>query len=89
MSEKEAKDFGHNLGKSFDKFIEVSGSKHWEKVKEKLVVFPQIHERYNEQDMPMSKLWEGFSIAQSIGALIVREHTDRNTIEQIMPAENR
>ena len=88
LTEKEAKDLNHNLQKSFDRFIEVSGYNHWERVKEKLAIFPQIHERYNEQDMSLSTLWEGFSIAQSLGVLIVREHTDRNTIEQIKPTQS-
>ena len=72
----------------FDKFIEVSGYENWQGVKNKLSVFPRIDERYNEQSITPDRLWEGFAMAQSLGAVIIREHTDRNTIDQIMTSNN-
>lgn len=85
LTEAEAKNqLGHNLNKVFDKFIDVSGYRHWQPVREKLTVFPDIHERYSEQEISLEKLWSGFAIAQSLGALIVREYTERNTIGQVM-----
>lgn len=88
LTEKHAKAIGHNLHKGLDKFIEVSGFDHWEKVRSTLSVFPEIHERYKEQDITSNILWEGYSFAQSIGAVIIREHTDRNTLEQMMASNN-
>lgn len=87
LTEKEARDLGHNLQKSFDRFMAISGYTHWEKVKDKLALFPQIHERYSEQEMPLSRVWEGFTMAQSFGTLIIREYTDRNTTEQILRSQ--
>jgi hypothetical protein len=83
LTEKEAKSLGHNLDKGFSAFIEASGYNHFEDVRSMLKVFPQISERYKAQSIPGDKLWNGFSIAQSFGALIVREHTDRRTLAQI------
>lgn len=82
LTEKEAKSIGHNLNKGLNKFIEVSGYGHWEEIREKLDVFPEIHERYKPQDIPLRQLWNGFVIAQSLGAVIVRENTDRDILGQ-------
>jgi len=84
LTENQAKSIGHDLNKGLDKFIEVSGLKEWEKTRNLLTVFPDIHERYKEQDITLKKLWDGYSFAQSMGALIIREFTDRNTLEQVM-----
>jgi hypothetical protein len=88
LTEKQAKTIGHNLQKGLDKFIEVSGFDHWEKGRSTLSVFPAIHERYKEQDITANILWEGYSFAQSIGSVIIREYTDRNTLEQVMASNN-
>ena len=84
LTEKQAKSIGHDLNKGLDKFIEASGYDHWEAVRGKLSVFPAIHERYKEQEISLNQLWDGFAIAQSIGSVIIREHTGRNTLEQVM-----
>lgn len=86
LTEHQAKSIGHNLNKGLDKFIQVSGYSHWEAVRPKLSIFPEIHDRYKEQDVTLERLWDGFTLAQSIGALIIREHTDRNTLEQVLPS---
>lgn len=88
LTEKQAKAIGHNLHKGLDKFIEVSGFDHWEKVRSTLSVFPEINERYKGQDITSDFLWDGYSFAQSIGTVIIREYTDRNTLEQIMASNN-
>ena len=85
LSEQEAKKLGHNLHKLLDKFIECSGYDHLKILEKSLHVFPEIHERYNEQNTKKSELFEGYIFAQSIGALIAREFTDRNTLRHIMP----
>lgn len=82
LTEKEAKSISHNLKNGFDKFIEVSGFKHWESLREELDIFPEIQERYKPQDIPLKQLWNSFIIAQSLGAVIVREYTDRDILGQ-------
>lgn len=83
LTKKQAKEIGHDLNKGLNKFIEVSGYYHWEAVRGKLSNFPSIDERYKEQDVPLNLLWDGFSIAQSLGAVIIREYTGRNMLEQV------
>lgn len=88
LTENQAKSIGHNLNNGLDRFIAASGFDHWEKVRSKLSVFPGIHERYKEQDVTFNKLWDGYSFVQSIGTVIIREFTDRNTLEQVMASNN-
>ena len=84
LTERQSKSIGHDLNKGLDQFIEASGYDHWEEVRHKLSAFPAIHERYREQEITPDQLWDGFAMAQSIGTVIIREHTDRNTLEQVM-----
>ncbi|WP_157659187.1 hypothetical protein [Thauera butanivorans] len=84
LSENEAKAIGHNLNKGLDRFIEASGLNDWERTRDLLKVFPEIHQRYKEQDITFQRLWDGYSFAHSVGAVIIREFTDRNTLEQVM-----
>lgn len=88
LTQSEAKAIGHNLNKGLDRFIEVSGLDDWERTRQLLSVFPEIHERYKEQDITFQRLWDGYSFAHSVGALIVREFTDRNTLQQVMASNN-
>lgn len=84
LTKNQAKSIGHNLNIGLDRFIDVSGLDHWEKARGILAVYPEIHERYKEQDITFNRIWDGYSLAQSVGAVIIREFTDRNTIEQVM-----
>jgi hypothetical protein len=84
LTEKQAKDLNHDLRKPFDRFVEISGYADWANLKGRLDVFPAVHERYNEQSHPLTKVWDGFAFAQSIGAVIVREQTGRNTLAKIL-----
>lgn len=88
LTERQAKDIGHDLKKAFDLFLETSGYVEWAVLKSKLDVFPSIRERYNGQSRPSADLWNGFALAQSIGAVIVREKTGRNTIAQVLSSNN-
>lgn len=88
LTQDEAKAIGHNLNKGLDRFIEVSGLNDWENTRHLLSIFPEIHERYKEQDFTVQKLWEGYSYVHSVGAVIVREFTDRNTLRQVMASNN-
>ncbi|WP_283789740.1 hypothetical protein QNI23_004420 [Bermanella sp. WJH001] len=88
LSETQAKKLGHDLSKLLDKFIDCSGYDHLKKIKPLLSVFPSIHERYSEQTATHAKIFDAYCFAQSIGALIAREFTDRDTLSQIMPSNN-
>ena len=84
LTETQAKKLGHNLGNIFDEFLDVSGYQHLAEIKNLLRVFPDIHERYKAQEADNLSLFNGYCFAQSIGALIARAFTDRNTLPQVM-----
>jgi hypothetical protein len=86
LTETQAKNLGHNLENIFEKFLEVSGYQHLAEIKNLLRVFPDIHERYKAQEADNLSLFNGYCFAQSIGALIARAFTDRNTLPQVMPS---
>lgn len=86
LTKSQTKKLGHNLEKTFDRFLEISNYQHLSEIKILLRVFPDIHERYKAQEVNNSSLFEGYCFAQSIGALIARAFTDRNTLPQVMPS---
>jgi len=88
LTEFEAKRLGHNLEKIFDRFLDISKYQHLSEIKGLLRVFPDIHERYKAQEVNNASLFKGYCFAQSIGALIARAFTDRNTLPQVMPSDN-
>jgi hypothetical protein len=51
-------------------------------------MYPEIHERYREQDITLKRLWDGYSLAHAVGAVIIREFTDRNTLKQVMASSS-
>lgn len=86
LDEREAKNrLGHDLGKAFDLFLDVSGFEHWIRLRDRLVVFPPIAARYQPRVASMEELWTAFSLVQSLGTVLVREVTDRNTLVQLFP----
>ena len=86
LTESQAKRLGHNLENIFDRFLDISNYQHLSESKGLLRVFPDIHERYKAQEVDNSSLFDGYCFAQSIGALIARAFTDRNTLPQVMPS---
>jgi len=84
LSEKEAQGIGHNLVKGLKRFVAVSGMTHLKNLEQKLIVFPSVGNRYNEQNVSSSELWEGFAIAQSFGVLVTRDFTERRLIEPVI-----
>jgi hypothetical protein len=88
LSQNQAKAIGHNLNKGLDKFIETSGLNDWERTRDLLRMYPEIHERYKEQDITLKRLWDGYSLAHAVGAVIIREFTDRNTLKQVMASSS-
>ena len=84
LTRSQAKKLGHNLERTFDRFLEISNYQHLSEIKILLRVFPDIHERYKAQEVNNASLFDGYCFAQSIGALIARAFTARNTLPQVM-----
>lgn len=86
LTDKEAKNIGHDLGAGLDGFIRASGYHDWDACRPDLDVFPEfVQNRYKEQKITSENLWTALAFTQSVGAVTVREFTGRNTIQQIFP----
>jgi len=86
LTESQAKSLNHNLENIFDQFLDISNYQHLSEIKGLLRVFPDINERYKAQEVDNASLFDGYCFAQSIGALIARAFTDRNTLPKVMPS---
>jgi hypothetical protein len=85
LDERKAKHLNHDLEKAFDLFVDLSGNGQWAPLKSQLGVFPPVSARYGPRTATLEELWQAFSLVQSLGAVLVREVTDRNTLRQVFP----
>lgn len=84
LTDRQARSYGHNLETAFDKVSEIANATLPEDLKDTLNIFPDISSRYQGQDdINNNKLFLAFCAAQSLGAVIAREFTDRNIQAQI------
>ncbi|MFC1780636.1 hypothetical protein ACFLZ8_00030 [Planctomycetota bacterium] len=83
LTEAHAKKLSHNLEKIFDLFYDISENAKLSKIKKFLNIFPEINERYKTQSIDDISLFKCYCFAQTIGAFIVREFTDQNTLNKI------
>lgn len=84
LNDAQAKEIGHDLYKGFDRFIALTGYDAWRPAKDILDIFPPVSERYQRQHVDAATLWKAMGLAQSLGTVVVREHTDRNTLAAIL-----
>lgn len=85
LTKDEARRISHDLEKIFDRFLATSQYTNWASVRVLVQSFPPIHARYERVDFADRQLWKFVALAQSIGAVICREYTDRNVMSQILP----
>jgi hypothetical protein len=78
--EQARKELSHDLGKAFDKFVAISGHTILSSMKGHLAVYPPVEARYDEQHLSHGSVWEGFRLAQFLGAVIVRDWASRDTL---------
>ena len=83
LTERDAKQYNHDLEKCFDRFIQVSGHTKLAIYRNTLQVFPPIATRYSEQSQPQETIWAGFALTQFVGSMIVREFTGRDTLSKM------
>lgn len=85
LSENQDKELGHNLQKCFQRFVRVAGDNENFRLRPLTLLFPKIHERYEEESHNPQDLWLTFGFAQSLAAFLTREFTNRNTQSKILP----
>ncbi len=76
LTDQGAKHIGHDLGKGLIEFLKILEKPSWEKLlRDRLSVFPQIHDRYKPQATSLKDLWAGFSTAQFLGSTVIRKYS--------------
>lgn len=88
LNERGAKDISHDLEKSFDLFVEVSGDRELNNLKSLVSLFPEICLRYKSQNHKTEDIWQAFAFAQRLAAYLTREFTERDIRSQLFPKQN-
>lgn len=83
LTDNQAKKLGHNLEKSFDKFLTIAKNDKWIQLKPLLKIYPDVNSRYDTDSFTNEELWKAFSIAHTLGIVVVREFTDCHSYKNI------
>ena len=83
-SEQDLKnEFGHNLTKAINACYTLTSAKEFDVLCPMLNIFPDVAARYTGSEEPIWKVWEAYSIAQAIAAMVVRILSGRDTRPQL------
>lgn len=72
LPDREARDISHRLDMAIDRCIEATGSEDLTAIKPKLGIFPEIRERYDGEEKPLSEIWEAYRLAQQVASTVKR-----------------
>ncbi len=74
---------GHDLIKAIDYCVSVTGSKELQNLRSRMSFFPPVEDRYKGKARKNADLWQGYALAQVVGAIFTRMFSDRDTRPQI------
>lgn len=77
------KKINHDLIKAIDYCVSVTGSKELQHLRSRMSFFPDIYERYQGKTRTTADLWQGYALAQVVGAIFTRMFSDRDTRPQL------
>jgi hypothetical protein len=69
--------------KAINYCINVTGSKELQNIKSLLSFFPPVGDRYKGKGRKNADLWQGYALAQVVGAIFTRMFSDRDTRPQL------
>lgn len=72
LPEREAREISHRLDMAIDGCIEATGSEDLAAIKPKLGIFPEIRERYDGEEKPLSEIWEAYRLSQQVASTVKR-----------------
>jgi hypothetical protein len=75
LTDKEARNIGHNLEVALDKCLEAEDHQDLKLIRIELNSFPKIEERYKATRKTTREMWRAYDLAQFTGATIVRSFT--------------
>jgi hypothetical protein len=79
LTEGDARDkIGHNLEKALDRCLDVDNQSDLQAIRPDLSCFPEISDRYKGTEKMPRELWQGYRVAQFVGATVIRSLTGRD-----------
>ncbi len=82
--DKLRKKIGHDLSKAIDYCVSVTGSKELQNLRSQVTFFPPVGDRYKGKARKNAELWQGYALAQGVGAIFTRMFSDRDTRPQLL-----
>jgi hypothetical protein len=77
------KKIGHDLSKAINSCVRVTGSKELQNLRSQVTFFPPVDDRYKGKARKNADLWQGYVLAQVVGAIFTRMFSDRDTRPQL------
>ena len=74
--DKLRKKIGHDLSKAIDYCVSVTGSKELQTLRSRMIFFPPVDDRYKGKARKNADLWQGYALAQVVGAIFTRMFSD-------------
>jgi hypothetical protein len=74
--DKLKKKIGHNLSKAIEDCISVTESKELQNLRSRMSFFPPVDDRYKGKARKNADLWQGYALAQVVGAIFTRMFSD-------------
>lgn len=81
--DKLRKKINHDLSKAINYCVSVTGSKELQTLRSRVSLFPPVGDRYKGKTQKTADLWQGYALAQEVGAIFTRMFSDRDTRPQI------
>lgn len=78
LHENGAKKIGHDISESLQKCLAIDPSSDLRLLASKIGSLPEIGERYKPRSRSLAESWYAYSLAQSVGACVIRSMTDRD-----------
>ncbi len=89
ISERQAKEIGHDLGRALKECLSVRPSSELARLEPRLAEFPPVGARYQADHYQRYELWSAYGTAQFAGSALVRSITNRNMRKQMEDALNK
>lgn len=85
LSEKEARNIGHDLDEAFKRLLEIPGNEQLEALADELNVYPEYKKNtYDRVELDRLTEWRCFRFSQHMGAHVVLKFTGTNILNNIL-----
>lgn len=83
-SKQQLKKLGHNIDALANACHEATSVDAFKEIASATEVFPDVSERYDGKDRPLSVVWNALAVAQFAASTVIRLYTDRNMRKNVL-----